>query len=401
MAWDDTRDLGLEIADQVKVLVVGEDGAAGASATPRARSAAYYMMAALAPFEGTKGADGKPLPWSVKPVYRGAGAAAGELMGGGYAAVFMCDVPRVPAGMADPLAAFVKGGGRLVWVLGPGVDAAAYNGILLSGPRALLPAPLKEPVNSARAQPLDWVDARSGVFMNLFDSQEPFRNVLVTARWALEENAAGGNGRTLARLADGSPLFLQHGNVYTLLTTPGAEWSNLGATVLLVPLASRMALGDFQPAGGGEACSFETGQAVPVRAPGAVRGVSLDVTLPEGGVVNVKAGAAAGEWTFTRAQTAGVYAWKSSDEKQHGEFVVNPPGEEAELLPANVMALARESSGGEDERSGRGTIVAYSVPEMLGQLTRRAEGTSLMPGFLSMVLLLAVVEAMLANRQRG
>jgi hypothetical protein len=34
-------------------------------------------------------------------------------------------------------------------------------------------------------------------------------------------------------------------------------------------------------------------------------------------------------------------------------------------------------------------------------MARRSEGTSLVPGFLAMVLMLAVVEALMANRYRG
>ena len=96
-----------------------------------------------------------------------------------------------------------------------------------------------------------------------------------------------------------------------------------------------------------------------------------------------------------------MYTWKSSEGKYSGEFVVNPPGEEADLEAADVGELARESSPGVEVKGGKGTIVAYGVAELLGQLAHRAEGTSLMPGFLSLVLMLAVVEAMLANRHKA
>jgi len=44
--------------------------------------------------------------------------------------------------------------------------------------------------------------------------------------------------------------------------------------------------------------------------------------------------------------------------------------------------------------------VAGSAAEVLAQLEQRGEGTSLLPGFIAMVLMLAVVEALLANRYR-
>jgi len=182
--------------------------------------------------------------------------------------------------------------------------------------------------------------------------------------------------------------------------------------VLLVPLASRMALGDFQETGveGNAGGSFETGQTVGIHiasldsaAPAAVRAVSVDVTTPQQVVINVKPTVMgnAGVWNFDRAMEAGEYAWKSSDGRFSGAFVVNPPGEEADLQSADVPALARESSPGPEVRGGKETVVAATVPELLAQMQHRAEGTSLMPGFLSLVLMLAVVEAMLANRARA
>src|SRR5690242_8357096 len=87
---------------------------------------------------------------------RGWGRGWGGWGGGGatlqgYAAVFMCDVPRVSPGLADALVGYARGGGsspagRIVWVLGPGVNQAAYNEVLLGNKRDLLPAPLGSPM---------------------------------------------------------------------------------------------------------------------------------------------------------------------------------------------------------------------------------------------------------------
>jgi hypothetical protein len=253
--------------------------------------------------------------------------------------------------------------------------------------------------------------------MNLFDSQDPFRNVLVTGHWTLADSGAGGGGRVLAKLADGSPIFVQHsitgtaetGRIYTLLTTPAADWSNLGATVLLVPMATRMALGDFSEGSGGTT-SYDTGQLVPLHiaaldtaAAAAWRNLTLDVTTPSQAVINVKPAAGnAPQWLFDRAQDAGVYSWKSTDSQHAGMFVVNPPGAEADLLAADLAALAKESSPGlETAGGGKPTIIAYDVPELLTQLEHRAAGTSLTPGFLALVLMLAVVEALLSNRHKA
>jgi Mg-chelatase subunit ChlD len=404
LEWDDHRELALEVAEQVKVLVVG------AEAAPRARSTAYYTMAALAPFDAQSG-----VPWSIRPTYRGVAGAvreAGSL--GQYGAVFLCDVPQVPAALAEGLGRYVRGGGRVVWMLGPSVDGKQYNEV--AGRQGLLPGNLAAPAVSAKASPLEWVELRSGPFANLFDSQAPFRSLLVTGRWTMETGGAGGGGASvaLAKLADGTAILTEHaagggegsGKVYTLMTTPGAAWSNLGATVLLVPLASRMALGDAQQARGES--SFETGDVAPIRIPGAfdaaaVARTTVDVTMPGGGVLNVKGQllTETPRWPFDRTLDAGVYPWRSSDGKASGMIVVNPPGEEADLLRADVEGLARESTPRGAKAEGKGTIVAGSAAEVLAKMARRSEGTSLVPGFLAMVLMLAVVEALMANRYRG
>jgi hypothetical protein len=169
-----------------------------------------------------------------------------------------------------------------------------------------------------------------------------------------------------------------------------------------------MALGDYQESG--LATSYQTGQNVPVHItaatePATLRRLSLDVTTPDGAVINVKA--APGnppQWLFDRAREPGLYTWKTSDARYSGAFAVNPPGDEAELFPADVNTLAKESTvaaGSDAGPRGPATIVARDMPELLRQLTLRGEGTTLMPGFLALVLILAVGEALLANRHRA
>ena len=396
MEWNDRRAISLEVAEQVKVLVIGAEPPVGARSTPPPRSAAFYLMAALAPYEGNAA-----IPWSIQPTYRGISQLGSDLQD--YAAVFMCDVPTVSAEQADALAAYVRGtgsGGRIVWILGPNVDAAVYNQVLTT--RGLLPSPLGAPVMALRALALDWVDMRAGLFGDLFDSQDPFRALLVTGHWTLAAaDVNGTRGTILGKLSDDSPLLVQRSNgsgrIYTLLTSPAAAWSNLGGTVLLVPMASRMTLGDFQELGPAQ---YQEGDLVTISiaiAPGAPP--SLDVTTPDGSVINVKPTGAEARWFFDRTFTVGTYRWRTPDGRQAGQFVINPPGEEADLNGTDVPALARESNPPLTD-PGSATIVATDVPSLLAQLERRSEGTSLTPGFLALVLMLAVVEAMMANRQQ-
>ena len=163
-------------------------------------------------------------------------------------------------------------------------------------------------------------------------------------------------------------------------------------------MASRMALGDFEDVHDMDT-SYATGQSVTLHLPeiAAASATSVDVTTPRGTVMNVKA--ANRQFVFDRTKTPGLYAWKTADGKAQGRFVVNIPGEEADLAPADIPGLAKESSPAITQ-PGSPTLIATSAADLLAQLETKSEGTSLTPGFLAIVLMLAVVEALLANRTR-
>ncbi len=175
MAWDDQRAMVLEVADQIKVLVIGaEDGAiprppAPAIARPRSRSAAFYLEAALSPYSGGTttrpgaGSASAAIPWSIQPTYRGINQVNDSAIAG-CSAVFVCDVPVVPAGVADALARFTRAGGRLIWVLGPAVNGRGVQSDLCSPIIAgFLPAALGAPVVTQAAFPLDWADMHASL----------------------------------------------------------------------------------------------------------------------------------------------------------------------------------------------------------------------------------------------
>jgi hypothetical protein len=172
-------------------------------------------------------------------------------------------------------------------------------------------------------------------------------------------------------------------------------------------MASRMALGDSGRSR--TAVNYEPGDTVPIRIAAAeslpasaISRLTIDVTTPANAVVNARPVESAGapRWPFDQAQSEGIYRWHSTDGKYAGMFAVNPPGEEADLHAANTEELAREAGAAAGAASGRSPIVATTADELLAQLDKRSEGTSLTPGVLAMVMILAVIEALMANRYR-
>lgn len=378
LAWNDKREVVVNVAPERAVLVIGPEEAV------RARSTAHFVTVALNPF-------GPGEKWAIRPVHKSAAAAEGMALGG-YGAVFVCDVPRVSAGLAKALEGYAKGGGRVVLVLGPSVDAGAYNREL--GSRGMLAGELGEPVVTASGSVVDWVDVDADVFANLFDTQEPFRSVVVTGRWSVR---LAGRGRVLSKLADDAVFVTQHavgsGAVYAVYSAPGGGWSNMATSVAFLPMVNRMALGDAGRGREGE--SYEPGRLVEIPVGVADGSVAVDVTRPDGGTVNVRPLVTPGQlprWDFGATLQEGVYGWRSVDGKRAGQFVVNPPGDEAELVAADVEALAAET--------GVATLVAPTVGALQAELDKQAEGTSLAPGVLALVLMLTVFEALLANRYR-
>lgn len=160
-----------------------------------------------------------------------------------------------------------------------------------------------------------------------------------------------------------------------------------------------MALGDFTQR---EMTNYETGAIAEVMLPDGVAGsLSLDVTTPPGSALNIPgvASSAHPKAFFNKTYAEGIYRWKTSDGRHEGAFAVNPPGEEADLIAAEIESLAKESSPGlATAGGGSATIVAGSVANLLTQLEQRSEGTSLTPGFVSLVLIFALTEPLIANR---
>ncbi len=391
LGWADQRSLMLRVAHKIRVLVVGTQ------ASPLPGSTGFFTQAALAPFAGAQfAAAGKPL-WSIAPTYVSAADFSGTNLDP-YAAVFMCDVPRLTAPAADSLSRFVRAGGRVCWLLGPAVNKANYNS-LLAGTRQMLPGTLTGPMQNSNGSPVSWVDIKSHIFAHLFPTQTPFQRIVVVGRWALPANSPA-IGKALSRLEDQSLLLVEHtlgqGRVYTFLTAPGGGWTNIATTSAFLPMIVRIALGSAGTLA--HLTSYEPQQAVSIPLPNQNAQASLNVTVPGSDVpVNVKSipgPEGRPEWIFQETYRAGVYKWESFDHHFHGRFVVNNPGAEVDLRATSAKIIAKEAPVKSPP------LIAATARQLQAVLQKNSQGSSLMPGILALVLILAVLEALAANRYK-
>ncbi len=391
MTWGDHRSLILNVKNKIRALVIGNQPRLSHSST------AFFVDAALAPFSASAAPGAKPPLWSIEPTYRSF-TDLGAMRLSRYAAVFMCDVPHMTAAMAQKLHRFVVGGGRLCWLLGPAVDAQSYNAFA-AGSLQLLPGEISGPVTSQTGAAVSWVDVKSHIFGGLFQTQEPFQRIVVVGRWSLPGNAPV-IGKVLSRLHDDSLLLVQHslghGRVYSFLSGPGGGWSNIAATNAFLPMMVRIALGNAAASAG--TTSYTPGSSVDIHVPVHNSQLSINVKAPQSHTaVNVATSHTLDGrlvWRFTTAQRPGVYTWQSFNGKYSGEFVVNVPSGEADLHATSAAVLAKEAP------KKQTIFIAATANELVKQLTKTSEGNSLMPGVLALVMILAIIEALLANRYK-
>ncbi|MGC8624707.1 MAG: BatA domain-containing protein, partial [Phycisphaerae bacterium] len=391
MPWGDRRRLLLNVKNKIRALVLGNQQQLTNAST------AFYVDAALAPFAAAGAPGGKPPLWSIEPTYRSYRDVS-ALRLDRYAAIFVCDVPQITPTLAKALRRFVVAGGRLCWLLGPAVDASSYNA-MAAGTLELLPGAISGPSISQGGAAVNWVDVKSHIFAGLFPNQAPFQRMVVVGHWSLSDSSPR-LGKVLSRLHDDSVFLVQHslglGRVYTFLSAPGGGWSNMAATSVFLPMMARIALGAATASVDG--ASYTPGRAVDIPVPENNPALSMNVSPPGAHTaVNVRATHTLDGrlvWRFTAAQRAGLYQWRSFNGKYAGAFVVNVPSDEADLHPTSAAVLAREAP------KKQVIFIAATAAALAKELAKTSQGSSLMPGVLTLVLILAIVEALLANRYK-
>ncbi|MFM7185196.1 MAG: BatA domain-containing protein [Planctomycetota bacterium] len=219
---DDVRGLALDVADAVDVLVVEGHprGAAGAGD-------GFFVAAALAPGGVVTG---------LRPRIETIDALATTALEK-FAAVWLLDVPDLPADSIEALERYTRGGGGVVFFCGARTGADAFNSTMHRSGAGLFPVPLAGavellPAATGAATP-DVVVEDHPVVAILAGGRNPLLDAVRVERlWAVARghDLAASGCRRLLSVRTGQPLAVERrhgaGTVVAVLTSAAPEWNN-------------------------------------------------------------------------------------------------------------------------------------------------------------------------------
>lgn len=157
-----------------------------------------------------------------------------------FRAIFLLNVPEIPADGLDALEKYVAAGGGLAWFVGPTLRPAHYNDALYRKGEGLFPVPLDtapEVLTEDATNPgadMQVVDHPALRLFAIDSTSLPKIRIEkyfpVSDDWKKDDQARKDRVRTLATLRNGDPLMLEHafgkGHVITVLTTASPDWNN-------------------------------------------------------------------------------------------------------------------------------------------------------------------------------
>jgi hypothetical protein len=411
LAEDDRRGCSVVIGGRVRVLVVS--GPAGPS-DPAAYGPASALLVALQPF----GADAEKWPIALRPhqAIDAAKFAAEDLAG--MDAAFLCDAPALTDRQAAALENFAAGGGTVAIFLGPNILAENYNRLLQAGPGAggnLMPGFLGAPVGDvdpqAGGKAFARLDTKHRLLADLYKADSEYPPIQVRRYFPV--SLAPGQVEVPIRHPNatvdpaGDPLLivkrLGRGQVILCATSASPVWSNLCSRAVFLPMAFRMSLSAASEHLGAGTYAPGDNVGIPARLRKWPDRPAVNVTMPNGKVQRVAAGGnAEPTFVFTRTTQLGRYDWTAegaaADEPgASGLFVVSPSPAECDLTPVEHEAMKRAIAG----RGVRNVYVGSSLPAP-GAPAQAAVSMEhrWWDVLLSIVVLLLVVEAVVANRFR-
>ncbi|NBP87178.1 MAG: hypothetical protein EBU59_01435 [Planctomycetia bacterium] len=225
LAVDNIRTAGVFVVDEAEVLIIAEPTGSEADAG----SDAFYLATALDP--GAAAATG------LSPRIESPRALA-QLDLSRFDSIWLVDVARLDAAEREPLEAYAKAGGGVVFFMGPDTSAAEINDTLFREGAGLFPAPLAGPVDllpdPRNPEAPDVVAENHPVVAVLSGRRNPFLDAVRVERYmAIKrdyEPPPESGLRRLLSLRNRAALALERpfgsGLGVAILTTAGPVWNN-------------------------------------------------------------------------------------------------------------------------------------------------------------------------------
>lgn len=402
---DNTRHLAVDVAPAIPVLVI--DGNADGEQ-------AEYLTDALA-------AD--PASTGISPTVDVIDSLRRRPLEG-FSAVFLLNVPELPADSIALLEKYVGDGGGLVWYLGDGVRPAAYNNSLYKEGHGLFPVPLgnapkdlDEDTSRPDIVPTDHplVAVFAGDNNSLVKLVRVFRYFSAADDWKRDDQRRADQVQTIARLRNNDPLMFEHalgqGRIITCLTSIDEAWTNwpMNPSYVVIQLETLKLVArhernlDRRTVGEPIQLSLDPTQytenieiSVPTAdGPRVTKLQASPEAPPAGGAEAAASQKSQVKLTamFRDTDEPGVYGVRLLDQNQIAEerlFAYNVPLQESELALSTTDDLRK--------RLGDNSQVLIHEPGQLGWVQGQEAGSEIRKALLWILLALFLVEQALAYR---
>jgi hypothetical protein len=329
---DNHRYLSLPVKNRVRVLCVDGRPASGGE-----NGATDYLRVALAP-SAERGQQRVDVEVVTEATWLEGDLAL-------YDCIVLAEVKEFTAAEARALTSYLGGGGGLVTILGPGVNAANYNARLAA--TGILPATLGaiEIENTRAVDPLGYQHPIVAPFRD--QEQAGLLTTPVSKYFRLTPAAERGAQVALA-LSGGDPLIVTAPagrGVSILLATSAADrdWTLLPVWPSFVPLVQETLVAAMK--GQSDDHNLLVGQTITGTLPAIAADATVTVTTPEGSERTTKAVSTADvtRWSFADTQRSGVYgaSWQSPGD-QDARYADNVDTAESDLARVDETTLRGE-----------------------------------------------------------
>jgi hypothetical protein len=331
-----------------------------------------------------------------------------------FKVLFCVNLPALDAPAADRLAAYVAGGGRVVWVCGDNVRPDAYNAMNQQAGGQLLPAALVDvrtpsPKGDRDSWHVGFLDKKHPALTRLVEPASLYESVLVYKH--VRMSSGDGHAWIMARLDDAEPLLVQRnvgkGLVLMLGTSVQVNWSNLPLRTIFLPLITQLTfdLADVEQTRGnviaGQPLVFNTvaRPSLNEQPDAAASGppAEIEVVPPGGGTLRLSAtdkdGKAAKTFQYADTHEIGIYVLRQLGVTPLRQIAYSVNFDPDEAEPAEI-----EPAELEERLGGAPLIIAENPADLSATFARLREGKSLWSFFLAAVLIALVFETFLSNR---